>query len=262
MMFGRFLVGDPVEWLLASPIFLLLLLLLLTWKAFRSGPVSSLRPWRWWLLLVLGWAWLSSTPALANRLLLGLERQYAPPVLPAGPVNPSLVVVLASGEPFDPGLPDPWQLDLASLRRTRAAVDFWRQHGGRLIFVGSSYGHESMSVADRMARLAVTEGVPHASVQALTGSINTYQNFRDLAHDDTRVGDGRFFLVTSAAHMPRAMAVAHARGLAPIPVPCDFRAMSDMRWQAWVPNNNAFPVFSLALHEIVGRWYYELRGRV
>jgi len=259
-MMEGLLVGDPVEWLLASPVYLFLLLALLSWLAFRAPGQSRLRRLRWPLLLLLVWAYLSSTPALANRLLANLEMQYGPPLIPAGAAYPGETVVLASGDPVDPARPGARQLDLASLRRTDAAVQFWRAHGGQLIFVGSSYPSERRPVAGRMAALAVSQGVPRGAIGVAEGSVNTYQNFLQLKHDG-RVGK-RFFLVTSAAHMPRAVRVARAQGMTPIPVPCDYRAVRDLGWRAWIPNNRALTVFSYALHEIVGLQYYRLRGRI
>lgn len=259
MLYGRLLVGDPVQWLAASPIYVVLGLLLSCWLAFRASPGAPLRRWRWVLLAGLAWAYVTASPAVANRMLLSLESQYAPPVLGPGQPVPRRIVVLTSGEPFDPASPEPLQLDLASLRRTRAAVAFYRRHGGELIFVGARFPSERRSVAARMAGLAVQEGVPASAVRTLPGA-TTYRSLEYLSRD--KVADEPFFLITSAAHMPRAMAVAHALHLTPIPVPCDYRALRWLGWQGWVPNNAAFPVISLALHEIVGRWYYELRGRV
>lgn len=259
MYAGRLLIGEPVEWLIAAPIYVFLGLLLACWFAFRAAPDSRLGRWRWLLLAALAWSYLTSTPAIANRVLLGLESRYAPPVLAAAAPTPRQIVVLSSGDPFDATQPDPWQLDLASLRRTRAAVEFWQQHGGELIFAGTQYPGETRSVAARMAALAVEQGVPRSAVHVTPGATT----FRSLEYlREQQLLGAQFFLITSAVHMPRAMAVARAQSLDPIPVPCDYRALAAPGWQAWLPNNSAFPVLSLALHEIVGSWYYRLRGRI
>ncbi len=68
-------------------------------------------------------------------------------------------------------------------------------------------------------------------------------------------------LVTSALHMPRAVAVAHKLGLEVLPYPCDFRAEAPGKWQLWVPSNEGAAALEGALHEVLGLWAYRWSGR-
>ena len=76
--------------------------------------------------------------------------------------------------------------------------------------------------------------------------------------------NGRPVLITSAWHMPRAVACFHAAGLDPLPYPVDFQFGPDRGfWRDW----RLTPVRSidradLALHEWVGLAWYRLTGRL
>lgn len=249
------LLTNPVGLLMPTPLHLLALLIVLCALAFRRQ--SALRRWRYALLAAVAWCWVLSTPAVAHRLTAELERQY-PPLTPKIGFDDPLILVLASGDAYEDTQPDVLQLDLASYRRTQTAVSIWRTTGGELLFAGTIHVRERLPVAARMAELARSSGVPAASVRAETRSRSTRENLRNnLAALRSAPG---VILVTSAAHMPRAMAVARALGLEPVAAPADFRAKDSLTWRAWLPNSQSLPLLGFALREWTGRAYYELRG--
>lgn len=208
---------------------------------------------------MLAWSWILATPAIANQLLLALESQYIP-VADAAIDHDSaiLIAVLASGDAFDSSRTDEYQLDAASMRRSLAAVRLWKEHGGRVVFLGSARYSEGPSIAARMAKLAHAAGVPMANIEINPASFDTHQNIASLVA--LPIQDETVFLVTSAAHMPRAMGVARRYGLQAIPYPCDFRARHDLDADAWLPNSKALDVLRYVLHERFGLAYYRLRG--
>lgn len=248
------LLTNPVGLLMPTPLHLLALLVVLCILSFRRH--SRMRHWRFVLLAGVAWCWVLSTPAIAHRLTLQLERQYAP--LTATVNGSPLILVLASGDAYENSQPDPLQLDLASFRRTQVAVSLWRETGGILLFAGTIHRHEQRPVAARMAELARSSGVPAAHIRVETRSRSTREN---LLNNLAILEPARqVILVTSAAHMPRAMAVAHALGLDPLAAPADFRAKRALTWRAWLPNSQSLPLLSFALREWTGRLYYALRG--
>ena len=248
------------EWLLPSPLYLVLLLLALVILAFRPRSKNGLRRFRWVLAAALAWSWVFATPVVANQLLLGLENEYPVPNVDAAvePAERFVIAVLASGNAFDSSLEDEYQLDAASMRRSLAAVRLWKERGGRVVFFGSSPYSEGPSIAARMARLVLANGVPPASIEVHPGSFNTHQNIVSLA--ERTMQDDTVYLVTSAAHMPRAMSVARRYGLKLIAYPCDFRGRRDLDADAWFPNSKALAVLRYVLHERIGMAYYRLRG--
>ena len=247
------LFSNPVDILLPTPVHLLLLLLALTVAAFRCRV--RLRRWRWLLLLATAWTWTVLTPAVAFWLAGMLEDDFRAAV----PGEARFVVVLASGNSYESSLRGEYQLDQAGLRRTLAGIAAWRrQDDAALVFSGASWREEPQPVSVRMGALAAALGVPRARLIVETESVNTYENLRNIGRLLPR-GEP-FLLVTSALHMPRAMAVARSLGLEAHPVPCDFRARRDFGWRAWLPNSRALPLMAWTLHEWLGRGYYRLRG--
>ena len=117
-----------------------------------------------------------------------------------------------------------------------------------------------------MRRLAIGLGVPPEAIRTVRSSWTTFQDISGAARlireeggqDDSRQA---VILVTSALHMQRSLAVAHQAGLDPIPVRSDYRQLASPSWAAWFPNNGAPWNARAMLHELIGVWYYRLRGR-
>lgn len=249
------LLANPVELLMPTPLHLLAILIVLTVLAFRA---PKQRRARHALLAITAWCWVASTPALAHRLAVQLETSVPAVAADSLPLHNPVIIVLASGNAWIPSLPDSLQLDLQSFRRTQAAVEVWRGTGGTLLFTGTVGGHEVPAVAQRMALLARSNGVPVENIMVETASRSTYENLRNsLALIDNRRD---VIVVTSAMHMPRAMAVMHALGRKAVPVKADFRGKPDLGWRAWLPNSGALPLLRLVLHERIALLYYRLRG--
>lgn len=251
------LLNNPVDVFMPTPLYLLLLALVLAVFAFRNSN-PKWRRWRYPLLFATAWCWLAATPALAHFLGAKLEGIYAPVDVAALPREP-VILVLAAGDPDERSLPDGDHLNTASLRRTIAAVRIWRESGGVLIFSGTAFHDERSAVSERMADLAREFGVPDSSIVVETDSLNTYENIRN----SIRLLDSAqrpLVLVTSALHMRRAMAVARKLDVHPVPAPADFRARRAFTWRAWFPNSGALPMLRLVLHEWVGLVVYTWRG--
>ena len=70
-----------------------------------------------------------------------------------------------------------------------------------------------------MARIAELLGVKPQDIVLESDSRDTADEAEIIAK---MIGRERFILVTSAAHMPRSMALFKKRGLQPIPAPTDF----------------------------------------
>ena len=78
-----------------------------------------------------------------------------------------------------------------------------------------------------------------------------------------QLGDAPVALVTSAWHLPRAMALCAARGLHVLPCPTDFLYGTPPRWR-WSDYLWEVPALersTVAVHERLGRWWSQLRRR-
>jgi uncharacterized SAM-binding protein YcdF (DUF218 family) len=69
-----------------------------------------------------------------------------------------------------------------------------------------------------------------------------------------------WLLVTSAWHMPRAMATFEKAGWNVTPYPVDFRTGRSTPWTDYSLSDGAAK-WQLVLHELLGLWVYQLTGR-
>ena len=78
------------------------------------------------------------------------------------------------------------------------------------------------------------------------------------------IGREKFILVTSAAHMPRSMALFRKRGLQPIPAPADFlvREAQGSDPSRFFPGAGSLGQVETAVHEYLGLAWAWLRGEI
>ena len=193
-------------------------------------------------------------PIIANVIISQFEQRHPRPEVNAGD-GPGLVVVLSGGYTRSG---NHIQLNSDSWERTYAGVQLWKKIGGKLLFVGGAVRNNA-SVAEAMADLACSLGVPKAAILLETKSKDTHQNLL-LSRDLIMQFETRSWLVTSALHLPRAMAVAEALRLKLRAYPCDYRAVPSMSWVKWLPSNGGPAMFAVVLHELIGLGYYRIRG--
>lgn len=208
-------------------------------------------------LVALGLAALSWWPA-ADRLIAPLERSY-PTLNPADlPDQVPAVVVLGAGSVWAPELPVTSRLSATAVRRLTEGVRLWRRRPGAA-FVVSGWGAERPE-AELAAAFLRSLGVPADAIRALPRPRNTEEEAAAYADLDLR---GRPVLVTSAAHLPRAVAAFRSAGVDPIPAPTDHRAVRRGFHYArdYVPQARDLETAERAWHEYLGHAWAWLRGR-
>ena len=261
----RALATDLAHLLWSVPLYALVGLAWLSVLAWRArSPGAGLARWRHALVLACIVLYVTSIPATANALRGHLEGQWQVPsaaeVAASGGADGPTLLVLAAGW-IRQGPQGPMaMLGERSWERLACAVDLQRTSGASLIFTGAPLPSGSDSVAGRMARMAERMGVPAQRIDVEAHSLNTQEN---LAFAERQFGlhkRGKVVLVTSAVHMPRAVAVARRVGLDVLPYPCDLRAESHLSWYHFVPSNAAVQSLEEVLHEMVGLAVYQLRG--
>jgi uncharacterized SAM-binding protein YcdF (DUF218 family) len=132
--------------------------------------------------------------------------------------------------------------------------------GSKLLLSGGG-GSDPVPEAEVMARIAVLLGVRPQDVRLEPDSLDTADQAEFIAK---MLGKEKFILVTSAAHMPRSMALFRRRGLQPIPAPADFRApntqSSDLT--RFFPGVGPLGQTQIAVHEYLGLAWAWLRGAI
>ncbi len=75
----------------------------------------------------------------------------------------------------------------------------------------------------------------------------------------------RVALVSSATHLPRAMALYQGQGLNAVPAPTDYTAKQSQVVQplySYLPKGRYLMYSEAAIHEWIGVWWARLRGQV
>jgi len=98
-------------------------------------------------------------------------------------------------------------------------------------------------------------GVPDKRITTDTVSYNTHES---AVHLREQLQGKRFYLVTSAGHMPRAMGVFLKQGLEPVPAPTDYLSSFSMRDSNILPNGQHLAISDLAVHEYLALIWYRL----
>jgi uncharacterized SAM-binding protein YcdF (DUF218 family) len=194
----------------------------------------------------------ASIAPIANGLLRPLEYRYHAIPRPGSIVPPlRYVAVLGSGYEPDEGLPVTAALDSDGVVRLTESVRLLRQlPAARLIVSGGGVGGSAAS-AHGYALAAGALGVPISQIVVIDSPRDTRAEITAIHNI---VGDAPVLLVTSAAHMVRAMAYCGRAGLHAVPAPTG--NLTRVRWSwtlsALVPSGRSLHKTEIALHEYFG----------
>lgn len=196
----------------------------------------------------------------ARQIIKPLERQYAPLAVNAE-MQSSVrwIVVLGGGAAEDEYVPQTNQLSDASLARVVEGVRIQRNlPNAKLIFSGGSiFG--SPAEAEIMRVVAVALGVEGERMVLDTQSRDTEDQARIIR---TIVGDEPLILVTSAAHVPRSVALFENRGMRPTPAPTDYEAFDKKQIGVgdFFPSASSLNTVNSAIHERLGLAWARMKG--
>lgn len=206
---------------------------------------------------------LMSNSLVSGVLLRTLEQRYHPVALPTlssgstGSANESYVVVLGSGYSPDPRIDLDSHLSEDGLARLLEGVRLCRKLAGcKLILSGGP-----PAAADAMEKIAMSLDVNRQDIILEEHSRNTEQEAQFVK---PTVGAAPFFLVTSASHMPRAMALFTKLGMKPAATPTDYLAVES---NAIVPDE-IFPgsyglrAAERAVYEYLGLAWEKFLGQI
>ena len=214
--------------------------------------------------------WLASIRWTALVLTRPLEWRYLPPEnIPRAQV----IVVLGGGT-------EPQQFPRSSVEINSAgdrviyAASLYQQgaapyillSGGRLPWLS-----QDSQPAPEMLSLLELMGVPAEHIWLESESVNTHQNALFSREILEQKGINDILLVSSASHMPRAVALFEAQGFNVIPTPVDY-TVTEQNWrQLWqanlysqilnlTPSAGNLSLTTRSLKEYIGMVYYTLRG--
>lgn len=214
------------------------------------------------MLLAAALHWLAATPISAHLLMTTIERQYPAQSIKALPTTDVAIVLGGAVQP--PVAPR----TAANLARSADHV----LHAARLHRAGKvkrvlvrggnvPWLPASRPEADLIRDLLIEWGVPAGAISVAGESRNTYENALEIKVMWRAAPFTSALLVTSAAHMPRAMAIFRRSGLPVIAATTDVEAVEAIPASVlrFLPDAEALFLTTSALKEWMGYWAYRAR---
>ncbi|MEJ2032904.1 MAG: envelope biogenesis factor ElyC [Deltaproteobacteria bacterium] len=204
--------------------------------------------------------WAFSIAPVANWLLAPFVNCY-PPLDPAKVPAVQYIVVLGSGNTSDKRLPPTSQIDGAALARLTEAIRIKRCLPGTRLLLSGGKIFDPVPNAEIMARTAKALGVPAKDILLETKSLDTEEEARLIKKI---ISDRPFVLVTSASHLPRAMALFKHLGMAPIPAPAQFPVKKSRTTNPgdFFPSAANLAKSERAVYEYLGLGWAKLNGQI
>jgi uncharacterized SAM-binding protein YcdF (DUF218 family) len=194
----------------------------------------------------------ASSAVVGRALLLPLESRYHA-VLDASTLSPAprYIVVLGSGYAPREGFPVTAALGSDALMRLTEGIRLYRQLPGAALILSGGPIMGDPPGAQGYALAAVALGVPRESLILLETPLDTGAEIRAL-HD--RIATAPVLLVTSAAHMPRAMAHCQRVGVHAIAAQTGNAIDPVSHPWGWIslPSGSSLRKTETAFHEYLG----------
>jgi uncharacterized SAM-binding protein YcdF (DUF218 family) len=241
-----------------------LLMLFALWLSYRRSRKAYIP-----ILLALVILAIAGNVQVGNRLIVSLERQYLPLVEPP---QADAIVILGGGTRNNESpriMPD---LSDRGDRLIYGAKLYQEGAAPKIILTGGRiqwYGGDS-SEAESMATILELFDIPRDDMILESRSLNTHENAIFTKEILQREQLKRILLVTSAAHMPRSLAIFRREKIDAIPAPADFmvsdRNLIESSYSkqsqilSLIPTAESLDFTTQALREYIGMFIYRLRG--
>jgi uncharacterized SAM-binding protein YcdF (DUF218 family) len=170
------------------------------------------------------------------------------------------VVVLAAGHNSSPQIPITGRLSDAALFRMMEGLRILRQTPGAKLVLSGHGASDPVPEAMVMADFARYMGVSNDEIILEAESYDTEDQARLVK---AIVGRHPFALVTSAVHLPRAMALFNKQGLHPVAAPAGKTAKGERLLTPgfFFPNVDALKTSTRAVHEYLGLIWAKWMGQ-
>jgi len=206
--------------------------------------------------------WVFSMPVTEDLLMTGLEKYPPLTEIELNTQQADAIVLLGTWRYLN--APEYGNKDTAGpnmLMRLRYAALLAKKTGLPVIPSGGFTNNQGDESEARIYADILRDeyGIPVEHLE--TRSQNTWENARYTAQLMKKLGMQKIFLVTDAAHMPRAVYAFEHNGVQVTAAPTGFASTSDKSytWLDFMPNPHAVSDTAYALHEYLGRFWYSLK---
>ena len=249
-----FAIKKAVEWCL-SPLGLTVILLV---AGVVAGLLRRERLGRGLVAAGLATLVLFSLPAVAVTLGGALVQRFPALMFTSPPGGVVAVVVLGAGSDPNVAKPPTGWLPSPGIERLVEGVRLLRLIPGASLVVSGHGRPGEPSAAEAMGRAAESLGVDRSRIVRMDDPRDTAE---EIAAIRTLLGDQKIIIVTSAEHMPRAMALAARAGLHAVAAPAPVARGDGSQATGWlVPSVAALGDSSAAVHELLGLVWAKLVG--
>ncbi len=198
---------------------------------------------------------------VSAKMLHALQSQYTPLMTPPNDVDK--IVVLGGGVSGGKNYPPNLTLSSSSLSRLIEGIRLLKlieiNHPDATLILSGGRVFQSPAIAGKMRNTALMLGVSEKNTLLEDGSRDTYE---EAIYLQKMIGDKPFILVTSAFHMPRAMALFQQLGMHPIAAPTQYLGQHDSPLFWYIPNANSLIFSDIAIHEYLGMTWADLLGYI
>jgi len=230
---------------------------LVFWRGGRGGRIG-----RFTIAVLALLAVVVATTSLPDRLLAPLENRFPPPASLPGRVD-GIVVLGGAIDELVSAARERVTLTEGAERLTAAVALARRYPDARVLFTGGSgrIFPGKLTEAELARRFFAELGLDGARVLLESASRNTYENVLLSKRLVEPKPDERWLVVSSAAHMPRAIGVFRSTGWDVIAYPVNYRTSSDASSSRGFDFAGSLDVLNDAAKEWMGLLVYRLLGR-
>jgi len=128
-----------------------------------------------------------------------------------------------------------------------------------IILTGGRFYSKQYAASVVSREWLVSMGIPASDIRFETSSRTTFEEARFVGPTIRNVSAEVVFLVTSASHMPRAVAAFSKFGLSVIPAPCDFSDSGKLGLFSFLPEAATLRENRALLWEYIGAIFYKIK---
>lgn len=257
----KFIVG----WLMPPGCFILLFMVC-AWKTRAITDPALRKTLRTLALIGAAGLYLLSIQPVLHLMASGLENKY-PVVQETQIKKTNAIIVLSAGSvegvPVSfyplPAAPGPSAIvrlceGLRLYRRIKA-----KERSCIIILTGGRFYGKQYAASVVSREWLISMGIPVSDMRLETSSRTTFEEARFVLPTISNISAEAVFLVTAAAHMPRAVAAFNKFGLAVIPVPCDFSDSGKLGLFSFLPEAATLRENRALIWEYLGAVFYKIK---